>query len=537
MPYLRPSAAPRLAFGAFFVLGAAVALQGCEGGDVANLNELLFVSDSLTVTSYSTTSNSATPLGSATIPGIPGTYSRSGNVVTVTMQNHNLIDGTPVALDFSAGTGGTATDGVYVPTTVDNHTFTVTDAASGTITGGTLLRAPALTRTASYSQTGTTITVTLAGHGLSAGDGVHLAFQSGGAVDADLNVGNPVIDADNFTCTAASALTTSGVVLVTFGNNYTIFGMAMHPSGRWLFVASTYECFNGNPYCWGSDLISRFAIDWSSGALTFEKSFRTADDGTNDASPVALAFSADGTRLVHQDDDLDGLRLWDVDVNTGELTLVAASAPNTTGNHGIALTADTSRAYHGTSVFAIGASTIDRTVSGSTGSSTQIVNGTLFSLIGGGNSTLRAYSLTDPDLPAQIAQSPATPHAARDFAVAPNGSTIVTAGFHGLKSYTFDGTSIVPAVGAGSTEYTDGGVAFPGPSVVRVYRTMSLNAAGDRCAAAYFTNGASNAIGGTPPSGFILLSVAADGSLTFGVDFPTATYSRVARFYSNPAAP
>lgn len=535
MPDLSPSVAPRLACGAILVLGAAVALQGCEGGDVANFNELLFVSDSLTVTSYSTTSNSATPLGTATIPGIPGTYSRAGSLVTVTMQNHNLVNGTPVALDFSAGTGGTATDGVYVPTTVDDHTFTVTDTASGAITGGTLLRAPALTRTASYAQAGTTVTVTMVGHGMTNGDDVRLTFSSGGAVDGDFTIS--VVDPDTFTAAAAAALTTSGVVDVTFGHNYTIFGMAMHPTGRWLYAASTYECFSGNPYCWGSDLISRFAIDWSSGALTFEKSFRTADDATNSASPVALAFSADGTRLVHQDDDLDGLRLWDVDVNTGELTLVAASAPGTTGNHGIALTADAARGYHGTSVFTIGASTIDRTVSGSTGSSTQIVNGTLFTLIGGGNSTLRAYALTDPDLPAQVAQSAITPHQARDFAVAPNGSTIVTSGFHGLKSYTFDGTSIVPAVGAGSTEYTDGGVAFPGPFIVRVYRTMSLNAAGDQCAAAYFTTGASNAIGGTPPSGFILLSVAADGSLTFGADFPTANYARVARFYSNPAAP
>lgn len=71
-----------------------------------------------------------------------GTYGRSGTTVTVTMTAHGMVTGQYAAFTFSAGTGGTATAGYYLITKVDANTFTITDTASGTITGS-----PACSRT------------------------------------------------------------------------------------------------------------------------------------------------------------------------------------------------------------------------------------------------------------------------------------------------------------------------------------------------------------------------------------------------------
>ena len=64
-----------------------------------------------------------------------GTYGRSTTTVTCTITNHGLATGDRVWLVFAAGTGGTATTGVYSVTVTDANVFTVTDSASGTITG------------------------------------------------------------------------------------------------------------------------------------------------------------------------------------------------------------------------------------------------------------------------------------------------------------------------------------------------------------------------------------------------------------------
>lgn len=68
------------------------------------------------------------PLGGPT----SGTYSRTGDTVTVTLTAHGFATGDHVVLDF---TTGTATDGGYTITVVDANTFTVTDLASGSTSG------------------------------------------------------------------------------------------------------------------------------------------------------------------------------------------------------------------------------------------------------------------------------------------------------------------------------------------------------------------------------------------------------------------
>ena len=65
-----------------------------------------------------------------------GTYTRAGTTVTVTSASHGLTVGEVVTIDF---TSGGALDGEYtVVTAADANTFTVTTAATGTITTSNL---------------------------------------------------------------------------------------------------------------------------------------------------------------------------------------------------------------------------------------------------------------------------------------------------------------------------------------------------------------------------------------------------------------
>jgi hypothetical protein len=390
------------------LLGALVGCCGDGDDDDGGLAELLFVGDETRVSTFSVSGGALTALDTESVPGLPGTYARSGTLVTVSMHKHNVPGGDWVRLDFLPGAGGTATDGDYVATVVDGDTFTVVDGASGTITGGTVLRSPTVSLAGTYFQAGTTVTVTIPGHGLNVGDTVTLDYTSGASADDNVEIGT-VPDANTFTVVADAPISTAGTVTVVVGTNYTVFGIAMHPNGRWLYVTTSYDCYEGNPYCWGGDLISRFSIDWGSGDLTFEESFRSTAPGDPDTSapePVTLVFSADGTRLFHQDDDLDGLRMWDVDPSDGALTLLASSAPNTTGQHGIAVSGDASRVYHGSRVFTVGTLPDSLTLipGGSSGEANQILGGTLFALMGSANSSqVRAFTLADPDLPVLLA--------------------------------------------------------------------------------------------------------------------------------------
>jgi hypothetical protein len=72
---------------------------------------------------------------------VAGTFSRSGTTVTVTVTGHGLIAGNLIFIDFTAGTGTVAPDGLYVVASVtDANVFTVTSAASATGTGTVALR-------------------------------------------------------------------------------------------------------------------------------------------------------------------------------------------------------------------------------------------------------------------------------------------------------------------------------------------------------------------------------------------------------------
>jgi len=69
-------------------------------------------------------------------------------------------------------------------------------------------------QTGTYSQSGTTVTITITNHGLAIGDVVTIDYTSGSATDGDFAIATTA-DVNTFTVTAASSGTNSGNVTVT----------------------------------------------------------------------------------------------------------------------------------------------------------------------------------------------------------------------------------------------------------------------------------------------------------------------------------
>lgn len=105
-----------------------------------------------------------------------GTYGRSAFTVTVTITNHGLATGDRVWLVFSAGTGGTATTNVYSVTVTNDNVFTVTDTATGSITGtpAVTMYADLLLEADSYNPTA--FNVVIPGEGILAPNGIYVGL-------------------------------------------------------------------------------------------------------------------------------------------------------------------------------------------------------------------------------------------------------------------------------------------------------------------------------------------------------------------------
>lgn len=84
----------------------------------------------------------------------------------------------------------------------DQASFTFTPSAEG------------ISKTGTYSQSGTTVTMTVTNHGIAIGETVTLDFTSGSATDGSFIVASAA-DQNTFTTTAAASATNSGNVTVT----------------------------------------------------------------------------------------------------------------------------------------------------------------------------------------------------------------------------------------------------------------------------------------------------------------------------------
>jgi hypothetical protein len=180
------------------------------------------VGGNFAVTGTSTFTGAATFNGNTTIGStstVSGTYGRSGTTVTITSTAHGFTTGQPMYLVFSAGTGGTATNGVYSITVVDANTFTITDSASGTITGSP---AVVITRAGTYGRSTTTVTVTSNSHGFSNGQVLYLVFSAGTGGTATSGVyaiSNVATNTFDITDTASGTITGTPSVYITKYNN------------------------------------------------------------------------------------------------------------------------------------------------------------------------------------------------------------------------------------------------------------------------------------------------------------------------------
>lgn len=530
------------------VLAAAVSigLNGCGGGggdsgspDAATPlpNEVVVATDQSMLRFYAVTDSGVTERLRVALPGVPGSYTRSGNTVTVTMPNHGIRDGLWIKLDFLSGSGGIATDGTYRVTVVNGDTFTLTDTASGAISAGQLLRKPESAQAATYAQAGTTVAVTQANHGLLDNDSVDLDFTSGTSVDLMTKV-DEVLDADTFTVFMPTSAGTSGNVTVKTGSNYTVNDIRLHPSGKWLYVASGYDCVNGAPYCWGGETLTRFAINWATSAVTPVEIVRLGTDPYD--IPVRMDINASGDRLAVKNDNGDDMRLFGIDLLSGALTQLAQSDAGQ--GRTVVFSPDGQYVYDGDSVYTVttGPDAIASPTTNAGAADGLIAGGRLFTL-GASSSVLSAYSLAAPATPAlitaltgiaPIARTGITPN--RALTANSTGSLLVVAGSRGLKSYTFNGSTLAAATpGAGSAELQADGSAFlsTDPASPRMYTSVNMNATGSLLAAAYLTLDFADA---TTPSGFVFARVGADGALSRIANLPGARYAHTVRFIKKP---
>ena len=157
---------------------------------------MVFIRSAEYGTTYSITVN-ATTVSYTTLPAggkrLTSTSTQTGTTVTIKAVAHGLVTGDQVDMTFSAGK---RVAGTYTITVVNVDAFTYTAPNS----------VPALTGT--YSQSGTTVDVSLSAHGFTTGDQVLMDITSGTGVDGTYEV--TVVNANNYTYTAGTSLTTSG---------------------------------------------------------------------------------------------------------------------------------------------------------------------------------------------------------------------------------------------------------------------------------------------------------------------------------------
>ena len=88
----------------------------------------------------------------------------------------------------------------------DQASFTFTPPAEG------------FTKTGTYSQSGTTVTISITSHGVAIGDVLTIDYTSGSATDGNFTVSTVTSD-DAFTVTASSSATNSGNVSITLSGS------------------------------------------------------------------------------------------------------------------------------------------------------------------------------------------------------------------------------------------------------------------------------------------------------------------------------
>ena len=103
-----------------------------------------------------------------------GTWSRTGALVTVTINNNGLTNGQRVFLDVAAGT--TMRDGVYEVSNVTTNTFTVTSATSGVASGTVTMYTNIYVELDTFNTIG--LPVNIPGEGINCPNGIYVGVGS-----------------------------------------------------------------------------------------------------------------------------------------------------------------------------------------------------------------------------------------------------------------------------------------------------------------------------------------------------------------------
>jgi hypothetical protein len=103
-----------------------------------------------------------------------GTWSRTGALVTVTINNNGLTNGQRVFLDVAAGT--TMRDGVYEVSNVATNTFTVTSVTTGSANGTVTMYTNIYVELDTFSTVG--LPVLIPGEGINCPNGIFVGVGS-----------------------------------------------------------------------------------------------------------------------------------------------------------------------------------------------------------------------------------------------------------------------------------------------------------------------------------------------------------------------
>ena len=186
------------------------------------------------------------------------------------------------------------TQGFYPNDLIDRRTgnidtWTDFDAATAFNVGASLLVAttdldPDLSVSATYEQSGTTITITKTSHGYSVGDFVVIDFTAGSATDGNYQIVS-VPSSATFTVTSASSATISSGTSCTYGANFSQFNP---------FVNGTYVARGFKFRCEMDSDDPAQSIEIDQLGYTAELESRTETSLTN-AGASAGGFIASGT--------------------------------------------------------------------------------------------------------------------------------------------------------------------------------------------------------------------------------------------------
>lgn len=343
----------------------------------------------------------------------------------------------------------------------------------------------------------------------------------GGGTPTSSSVGPGLVFLGDGTTLRAATITSTGytetgsavIPAAGLAANHQIFGVVVHPSKQWIYVASEAD------RDWGNARLSRFSVNWSTGALTYVDGLDLSIAGagpscadSDNCAPVGVAITADGTRLIVEDNELDTFVTYAI-ASDGSLSFLNQAAPSITQQHGVGINAAGTHLYHGSRAYSRAADVITDLGNGGTDGNASIVLNVggverLYTALD--QSQFAVLALTDPANPTVIAQAEPVPGAsgAVAIAVSANGSRIIAIGDNSVAVYDFDGAALTLR-----SQLTPAGVRARG---------VAFNADASLAVVAFQTGGAK------------LYTVATDGTLAEVGAVPSANPTRAVVFSQRP---